>query len=190
MAAGEQKKKPAAAPKKALPPKSDAYLQLSPWLPATVCLRSAQHQWAVCRDEVERKAREEGAKVVKERREKACEYAHTLLQYGADLWRDDIEQNESLQAVPQTYIWLTPECAAALRRTARQGTHSKDLDVFVDDLLTDMPATYEFMAKKMASARELLPRLQSLGRGFICRRKIRRWLLTKFDQRSKGNNKC
>ena len=98
MAAGETKKKkpPAAASKKALPPKSDAYLQLSPWLPATVCLRSAQHQWAVCRDEVERKAREEGAKVVKERREKACEYAHTLLQYGSDLWRDDVEQNESL----------------------------------------------------------------------------------------------
>ena len=41
MAAGEQKKKkpPAAAPKSKLPPKSDAYLQLSPWLPATVCLR-------------------------------------------------------------------------------------------------------------------------------------------------------
>ena len=125
MAAGEtKKKKPAAAPKKPPPPKSDAYLQLSPWLPATVCLRSAQHQWAVCRDEVERKAREENQKVVKERREKACEYAHTLLQYGADLWRDDVEQNESLQAVPQTYIWLTPECAAALRRTARQGTHA------------------------------------------------------------------
>ncbi|CAH0369061.1 unnamed protein product [Pelagomonas calceolata] len=189
MAAGEKKKKPAAAPKKPPPPKSDAYLQLSPWLPATVCLRSAQHQWAVCRDEVERKAREENQKVVKERREKACEYAHTLLQYGADLWRDDVEQNESLQAVPQTYIWLTPECAAALRRTARQGTHAKDLDIFVDEILTDMPATYEFMAKKMASARELLPRLQSLGRGFICRRKIRRWLLTKFEQRAKGNNK-
>ena len=53
------------------------------------------------------------------------------------MWRDDIEQNESLQAVPQTYIWLTPECAAALRRTARQGTHSKDLDIFVDDILAD-----------------------------------------------------
>ena len=191
MAAGEKQKKkpPAAAPKKPPPPKSDAYLQLSPWLPATVCLRSAQHQWAVCRDEVERKAREEGAKVVKERREKACEYAHTLLQYGSDLWRDDIEQNDSLQAIPQTYIWPTPACAAALRRTARQGTHAKDLDVFVDDILTDMPETYQFMAKKMASARELLPRLQSLGRGFICRRKIRRWLLTKFEQRAKGNNK-
>ena len=73
MAAGEKKKPPAAAPKKPPPPKSDAYLQLSPWLPATVCLRSAQHQWALCRDEVERKAREENAKVVKERREKACE---------------------------------------------------------------------------------------------------------------------
>lgn len=189
--AADKKKKPAAAPaaKPKKPTTLPAYLKLSPWLPETVCLRSAQHQWVNIREETERKARDGSKKDEIERRERACEYVHSIIQYGGDLWRDELERNPHFSVVPQTHVWLAPQCAAALRRTCRQCAHAKDVDVYVDEFLRDMPAAYESMRTILKQSAALVPRLQSACRGFITRKRIRRWLIGKFEQRKKGNNK-
>ena len=113
-----------------------------------------------------------------------CELSHAALQHTADLWIDEIEKSTHVFAIPGTYVWLTPECAGALRRTARDCSHAPSPDEFVDDVLAELPRAEKFVARRLRVGAGMAVRLQATARGLVTRRRIRLWLLAKFEKRT------
>ena len=163
---------------------SDAYMQLSRYLPTSVCLRNATEAWDEIsgdrsRVEAERRQREATAFT-----ERMCELNHACLLLASDLWIDEVEKSTHVFAVPSAYVWMTPACAAALRRTARACSHAGDRDGFVDDVLAEIPRAEKFVSRRLRVGRAMAVRLQAFVRGLAARARVRRWLLAKFEKRT------
>ncbi|KAH8063624.1 hypothetical protein JL722_2806 [Aureococcus anophagefferens] len=163
---------------------SDAYMKLSRYLPTSVCLRNATEAWDEIsgdrsRVEAERRQREATAFT-----ERMCELNHACLLLASDLWIDEVEKSTHVFAVPSAYVWMTPACAAALRRTARACSHAGDRDGFVDDVLAEIPRAEKFVSRRLRVGRAMAVRLQAFVRGLAARARVRRWLLAKFEKRT------
>lgn len=90
---------------------SDAYLKLSRYLPANVCLKYSTEAWeeiSASREEAERAERAREAKLTQER---MCEHMHAALMLPADLWNEEVEKSTHVFAIPNAYVWMTPSRA-------------------------------------------------------------------------------